>query len=315
MQTETPKQCGICGRESRLSFEEYFREYQLFECGSCHGEFWFPMRNPGAAWYEKDERYAARNQDPLKKPERNHREFLRDMPARGGKVLDVGMGTGNFLAAAEARGYRGYGIDFDRDAIESAKRTFGLGEVFPLDIHGALGRWGRGFFEAVTMFEVLEHLENPREYLGEVRNLLVSQGYLAVSVPYRGCPDFLKPNDKPPRHLTRWSKRSLTQFLREQGFEVVRAQVIPTSIPYLVTKFHFWTRRFTSIGLVSKVARGGESSSSLKRAVGLTKAVARIKDYVCFGIPALMLYAWLWFTGKHGLGLYVLARKKDSTRV
>lgn len=277
----------------------------------CSGQFWTPMQNPGSAWYEKDERYHGRNLNPLKKPERNHLEFFKDAPARKGKLLDVGMGTGNFLAAAVARGYDGYGIDFDRDAIAAAERVFGLKNIAVKSLED-VAREHATSFDVVTAFEVVEHLENPVYFSKQVRELLRDDGYLAISVPYRGLPEFLKLHDKPPRHLTRWNKHAMEYFLTQHGFEVVRMRIIPITIPFLVTKFHFWFGKWFSTNLVSRIAlksTEGANPVSQSSKIIWAQRLARGKDYILFSIPAILLWLALTVSGKNGLGLYALARK------
>lgn len=311
----TPSFCGVCKRRSELNRKEKFSEYTLWQCARCRGQFWTPMKNPGAEHYEKDERYAFRNLNPLKKPERNHREFLRDavVPRQAqakSKLLDIGMGTGNFLAAAVAAGYQGYGIDFDRDAIKAA-RASGLKNVFEMDVNGLRAKFGPNYFDIITMFEVLEHLDNPADFITNIKKLLTKDGYLAISVPYRLLPHYLKLADIPPRHLTRWNKIAMKIFLADNNFEVVRMKIIPVSIPYLITKFHFWFRNYTSFNLVQRAAgaaKGKPISPAVARRMSLLQTLARFKDYVLFGVPAMALYVYLWLIGRNGLGLYCIAR-------
>ena len=59
-------QCGICKKNSNPIFKEKSGNYSLYECPLCGGQFWNPMKNPGAEWYEKDIRYSFRNKNPLK---------------------------------------------------------------------------------------------------------------------------------------------------------------------------------------------------------------------------------------------------------
>lgn len=312
MQEKTkPRSCGVCNKISQLSFKESFKEYTLWECSECAGQFWTPMKNPGAEWYEKDERYSFRNLNPLKKIERNHREFFKDLPVRGGRLLDIGMGTGNFLAAAVAKGYDGYGIDFDRDAIKTAQDTFGLKNVHVLDIDGAISKFGEGRIDIVTMFEVLEHLDNPSEFIDRVKALLKRGGFLAISVPYRNTPNFLRLHDKPPRHLTRWDEASITNFMQAHGFSVTRIKVIPTPIPYLITKLHFWFKGLLSFNLVQKIAgtKNGSSPKLISKKIRFLQHLARLKDYILFFIPATFLYLYLAVTSRRGLGLYIIAKK------
>ncbi|HEY4475571.1 MAG TPA: class I SAM-dependent methyltransferase [Candidatus Paceibacterota bacterium] len=308
-----PNLCGICGENTRLTLKEKFNEYSLWECASCQGQFWTPMKNPGSSWYERDERYSFRNQNPMKRIESNHRLFLDRAPAAGGKILDIGMGIGNFLSAAVKCGYRGFGIDFDRDAISAAKDELGLENVYVEDIDGAVKRFGIGFFDAVTMFEVLEHLDNPRDFLAKIRIILKTGGFLGLSVPFRGSWDVFKKYDKPPRHLSRWNEKSMSNFFKANGFEILEIKVIPASFAYLVTKFHFWSKGFLSFGLVEKISKAGnhgtkKTSAKPRRVVKVIKSLALLKDYLLFGIPAALLYIYLRLIRRHGLTLYALGR-------
>ncbi|TSC96853.1 MAG: hypothetical protein Athens101426_93 [Parcubacteria group bacterium Athens1014_26] len=283
--TESPQQCGLCKTKTGFVLKEKFKEYSLWECPKCFGQFWFPMISPSSDWYEKDERYSFRNQNPLRKPERNHNEFLKDLPAQGGKLLDVGMGTGNFLTAAVNKGYDCYGDE-------------------------AIKKFGNDYFDVVTMFEVLEHLDNPSDFIEKTKLLLKDEGYLALSVPYRRALDILKPHDKPPRHLTRWDEKAIKNFITERGFEIIRIKIIPVSLPYLITKFHFWFRGFLSFNLINKMAKENGAEVVLKKDnLKWLRKLARFKDYLFFGIPAVLFLFFLYASGRRGLGLYVLAKK------
>lgn len=310
--------CGICGssESENLILKEKYLDYTLFECLKCKGQFWDPMKGPGNEWYEKDDRYSFRNRKPLKSVEKNHQEFLKDLPAKGGRLLDVGMGTGNFLATAIKNGYDGWGIDFDRDAIETAKKVFNLNNVYDLDIDGAIKQFGPSSFDVLTMFEVVEHLENPADFMGKAKQLLRSGGYLALSVPYRNAADFLMPHDKPPRHLTRWDEKAMKIFLESCGFTIVRSKIIPVPISYLVTKFHFWFKGLLSFGLVQKMSESAISkteSSERKQALRLSIMfwLAKAKDYMLFFLPAVFLKLYLFITKQNGLTLYVLAKYEE----
>jgi len=327
MPNTKPDHCGVCAGVTELVWREDHREYSLWECGYCQAQFWSPMKNPGAEWYEKDERYSFRNLNPLRKPERNHREFLKDsqsLISKSPRLLDVGMGTGNFLAVAVDRGYDGYGLDFDRDAIEAAQTFFGLKNVYALNLDEAFQKFGAGFFDVITFFEVVEHLENPGEFLEKAKKLLKPDGYMAISVPHRRNFEFMKVHDKPPRHLTRWNETAMRNFLAQHGFSVVRFKAIPATIPFLITKFHFWFKGIFSFGLVQKISKSGSHSEQSEESreilqsrvsfrmtnkkIKLLQLLARAKDYILFFIPAFFLWLFLLLSGRR-LGLYVLAKK------
>ncbi|PIT92561.1 MAG: hypothetical protein COU08_01710 [Candidatus Harrisonbacteria bacterium CG10_big_fil_rev_8_21_14_0_10_42_17] len=316
MHNTKPERCGVCGQGVDVEYKEQHKEYSLWECSECKTQFWTPMKNPGASWYEHDERYAFRNKYPLAKPERNHKKFFKDSPEPGRKLIDIGMGTGNFLAAAIKYGYDAYGSDFDKGAIEKAKEFFGLENVFVGDIETIKEKFGEHFFDVATMFEVVEHVESPRAFLESVSSILKPGGYVGISVPYRGYKDSLKPFDKPPRHLTRWDVESMTNVLELAGYNVVRTKIIKATIPFLMTKCYFWTKKWLSFGLVQKTMHREAGKNTKPQAkniptkIKLSILAAKIKNYVLFFIPATALFLWLNLTKKGGLGLYVLAQKK-----
>lgn len=312
-----PERCGVCGQRSAFVRRGTHEGYMLWECGACLAQFWSPMQSPGAEWYSRDERYSFRNNAPLRRPERNHREFLRDLPARGGKLLDVGMGTGNFLFAAQEAGYDVYGIDFDQDAIAAAKEHFGLRNVFAADIDDMLVKFGPEHLDIVTMFEVLEHLDEPSKFIDKVSRILKIGGYLALSVPDRGSWDVFKIHDKPPRHLTRWSEDAMRNFLFAHGFEIVRMKKMPVSWKFLINKFYFWTKSILGFELVKRASvaarkEGNRKTVSARSATLGMRAVeilAAAKSWILFFVPMIVLYSYLLVTQKESLGLYVLARK------
>jgi 2-polyprenyl-3-methyl-5-hydroxy-6-metoxy-1,4-benzoquinol methylase len=167
---------------------------------------------PDARWYEQI--YGGRDEELLPL-EPGHKYFFADAAApRGGELLDVGCGTGNFLAAARNAGYRVTGIELDRNAARFAKEQLGLQKVLPLTISEFAAQNRGEKFDLVTFFEVLEHQAAPAEFLRSVKSCLKPRGSIALSVPNRERwltgPDVL---DYPPNHFLRWNADALKKFL------------------------------------------------------------------------------------------------------
>jgi SAM-dependent methyltransferase len=104
--------------------------------------------------------------------------FTRRAGATRGAVLDVGCGDGSFLAALRARGWSVTGLDVDPEAVA---RTRGRGIEA---ITGAAGsREIGGAFDAVTLWDLIEHIVEP----GAVARWLVERvrpgGRLLVLTP------------------------------------------------------------------------------------------------------------------------------------
>lgn len=97
-----------------------------------------------------------------------------------GKVLDVGCACGFFLEAATEAGWEAYGVELSSFAAELAREKFGA------RVHnGTLEEAGypEGFFDAVTLFDLLEHVPAPGAFLGEVRRVLRPEGRLLLVLP------------------------------------------------------------------------------------------------------------------------------------
>lgn len=96
-----------------------------------------------------------------------------------GRLLDVGCGCGYFLRAARNRGWDIRGIEPSRKSVEHLRRL--LGDV---ELHDSLEDVSGGErFDAVTMLNVLDHLEEPWRAVESVSGLLRPGGLLLLRVP------------------------------------------------------------------------------------------------------------------------------------
>src|SRR5260370_15591564 len=156
--------CPACNEGSRESAIERYGRYELFGCGTCGLQFWEPRELPDARWYEQ--MYGGRDKKLLPL-EPGHKYFLADAFApRNGELLDIGCGTGNFLAAARDAGYGVTGIELDRNAARFARERLGVHRVLGLTISEFTDQHPEERFDVVTFFEVLEHTAAPGEFLG-----------------------------------------------------------------------------------------------------------------------------------------------------
>src|SRR5260370_15776002 len=104
--------------------------------------------------------------------EPGHKYFLADpLAPRGSELLDIGCGTGNFLAAARDAGYAVSGIELDRNAAHFAKDRVCLQRVFPLTISEFAEQHADEKFDVGTFFDVLEHQAAPVEFLHKLRSV------------------------------------------------------------------------------------------------------------------------------------------------
>lgn len=140
-------------------------------------------------------------------------------PKPGGRLLDVGSGTGSWMRVWSRWQRECVGVDPHRPTAEEARRR-GI-DVRPGTLEEQ--RFPDASFDVVTFCHALEHLPDPRTALRESHRILRTGGQLVIWVP-----DFesvLRPvfgaSWQPyevPRHLWHFTRRTLARLVREEGF-------------------------------------------------------------------------------------------------
>ena len=154
------------------------------------------------------------------------RPFLNQVPRwrLGGKVLDVGCGSGGSLAFLARLGWTCYGIE-----PGPRSRTYAQ-DVLGLTVHqGPLESCGfpDSFFDVVTMWHVVEHLANPPATLREIHRVLKPDGVLVLRTPNvdsweARCFQGNWYGLDPPRHFFLFSPGTIRAMLERSGFMMTR---------------------------------------------------------------------------------------------
>ena len=220
-------------------------------CDDCGVQFWWPLDRPSAGWYALHGSTTADWGDSLVRP--GHRQFLARPPLRSGRLLDIGCGHGLFLKRVrDELGLDVWGLDWDTAAVEFGRRVRKLEHLHaePLEEFAMAVRSGR--FDAITLFEVLEHQANPVTFLRRALGLLKPGGVVAGSVPNRNrlVVGLREEWDYPPQHLFWFHSGSLERLLREAGLERVRMRPL-LDAAVLVNQI---MDRF-SLGIASRMVR------------------------------------------------------------
>jgi len=125
------------------------------------------------------------------------------------RVLEVGCGKGAFIERLIERGkFDVLGIELNERAVSRALKK-GL-PVAKTEIDN-LNEPGN--FDAVCMFQVLEHIPQPKRFIEKILQNLKTGGVMIFSVP--NADSFLKDSklnilDMPPHHMTRWSTHTIS---------------------------------------------------------------------------------------------------------
>jgi SAM-dependent methyltransferase len=151
----------------------------------------------------------------------------RFVPA-GRALLDVGANFGHFLHEAQQR-YSAIGIEPSRAVVEWGRQHLNVcleeGSI-EVDNPAYVAR-----FSAVTMFDVIEHLPDPREAVERCRRYLMKGGHLFITTPDAGSPlarllgshwYYIDLRE----HISLFTTGNLTTLLRECGFSVAEPRTI-----------------------------------------------------------------------------------------
>lgn len=161
---------------------------------------------------------------------------------RGGRLLDVGCATGEFLLEVNRhRGWAGEGVEPSAFAAEVARQQ-GL-SVFGGTLEEA--RYPSGSFDAVTLWDVLEHIHRPDEILQEIQRITRPGGVLAMRFPNAASFDrqlFGKTwiGYDAPRHLFVYSPATIRDLLGKAGFRLLRVHTRHGAYMSFILSIRFW---------------------------------------------------------------------------
>lgn len=194
----------------------------------------------------------------------------------GYRFLEVGCGTGNVLRALEqtCKGGVVIGMDLFGEGLRYARRRVSC-PLVQGDVHA--NPFGTRF-EAIGLFDVLEHLPNDVEILRELRGLLKPGGALLITVPaHMSLWSYF---DEASHHCRRYEQAELARKLKAAGYKIeFMSQYMATIFPlvWLGRRLAAFTRR--------KAKNAGESA---RRTQELTVNELRIRPVVN-GILAWLL--------------------------
>ena len=137
-------------------------------------------------------------------------------------LLDVGAGTGDFLAVARRHGWEIFGVEPSVLAKRKASEK-------DIELFENLDALPQKKFDVITLWHVLEHLPNLDEQISKLVGLLSDSGTLIVAVPNFKSYDagyykqFWAAFDV-PRHLWHFSRNSVQRIFEKHGMKVVKVK-------------------------------------------------------------------------------------------
>ena len=226
--------CPACGTGALLAWRTVPAsdpalpgDYELARCTAC-GTARTLAPAPGAAHEQGAYGGGAPRGSALAAPllrafDRRRLAFLARAGARPpGRLLDVGAGRGRFVAQARVAGWDAVGIE---PSLRGVRGAFASGiELQQAGVEDA--DVAAGSLDAVSLWHVLEHLDDPGGALERIAGWLRPGGVLVVGVPNLGSVQALLGSGgwfhlDVPRHRTHFTVDGLHALLRRHGLEPV----------------------------------------------------------------------------------------------
>lgn len=204
---------------------------------------------------------------------------------REGKWLDVGCGAGRDLDMAVENGFEGYGVE-----LSEVKKEFYKNKKFSVHI-GSFEEapFAENSFDVITMWDVLEHVEDTNRVLDKVFSLLKPDGIFVAKVPNHAALN-RRVNGRwwdmyHPLHLYYFTRRTLGLLLEKRGFQVVHAYSInPYGLGCLLKDFaKSWNGNSGSAESAAPAAQAPQASVNASAANPfkvLAKTAFRIVDWL-----------------------------------
>jgi 2-polyprenyl-3-methyl-5-hydroxy-6-metoxy-1,4-benzoquinol methylase len=234
--------CPVCNSadiKDVLQVKDYTVSGELFtiaECRSCTFRFTqdVPDENTIGPYYKSEDYISHTNTAKgfinrlyhavRKKTIAGKRKLVeRSTGIKAGKMLDVGSGIGSFVNEMKQQGWEAMGLEPDADARKVAKDLYNLeladtGQFYQLPVN---------YFDAVTLWHVLEHVHDLSKYIQQLKALLKEKGKLFIAVPNYTATDAAVYKEywaayDVPRHLYHFSPRSMQALMEKNGLKVLQ---------------------------------------------------------------------------------------------
>ena len=222
-------------------------------------------------------------------------------------ILDIGSGRGFLLYYLKK--YYGYkrtaGTQISKNAVDFSRDELGL-EIYDRDLLEIFS--GDDSFDVITMWHVLEHVDEPEKYIAKIYSLLNAGGKLVIEVPNfsswtRALTKAYWLGLDPDYHVTFFTPESLRALLEKYGFSIK-------------AKHTFSLEYSTFISAQSFVSLFTGSDHIFFRYLQTTVFERRIIWHIFLFIllaPACFLVNLLLYFSKRGEVLLVVAEKPGKT--
>ena len=180
-----------------------------------------------------------------------------------GSLLDFGCGTGHFLSKANQMNWNAYGYEIDPNASEIARKQ-NPGKVIS-DLEKTDQK-----FDIITAWHVLEHVNDLKKTIKQLRKLLNENGHMIIALPNHQSYDASIYKEHwaaydVPRHLYHFNKTSILEFCRRFKFTLIN------TVPMVFDSYY--------VSLLSERYRKGSFINAFKNGYLSNKKARKSGEY------------------------------------
>lgn len=230
--------CASAGITNVLQVKDYTVSGEVFtiaECGTCTLRFTQDVPAIDAiAPYYKSENYISHTNisrgfinrlyhGVRKRTIRAKRKLLQKVTGKTtGKLLDLGSGTGAFVHEMKGHQWETTGLEPDAGARKVAQQLYGV----ELSATTRFFELPHGYFDAITLWHVLEHVHDLDGYIRQLKTILHANGKIFIAVPNYTSGDAATYKAHwaaydVPRHLYHFSPLAMQLLMEKHGLKII----------------------------------------------------------------------------------------------
>ncbi|MDB3887201.1 class I SAM-dependent methyltransferase [Candidatus Pelagibacter sp.] len=136
------------------------------------------------------------------------------------EILEVGCNLGYVGALFIRQNHNYLGIDIQKKAINSAKKNYGNKNYINIKLENLHQKIKKKKFDLICSFEVIEHLEDPLNFILEIKKYLKKDGQILLTTPNGNfIPKDKWFSDRPPIHFSLFKEKTF-KYLEKNNFKV-----------------------------------------------------------------------------------------------
>lgn len=240
--------CGSDKAQINLWLKDDFltkEDFHICECLNCGLLYTMPRppKEKIGDYYKSEEYYSHQENkkgfipklyEAVKKVNLKHKYGMATKGIQPGKLLDIGCGVGDFIHTAETKGWECTGVEPSEDAQNIARQRIKACIIQSQDLE----KLEDESFDIITMWHVLEHVDNLKWQVEQLHRLVKPNGRIVIAVPNYKSYDGQFYKEKwaaydVPRHLNHFNKQTITKIFKANGLTLTKTNKLRWDAYYI----------------------------------------------------------------------------------